>query len=173
MLNCGSLHGCGCHKNSSDLSYSSDSTSKSSTDDQDPSTMKKHQHCQDVVKHNGVGAFLSALSPRNLFRGFKKNNEFSMPKAERTSFRNIYPHGCELLLLQADPPLKIVTPVFMYKNALWRVDKYSVRETLSQMNRFESILACAGILVKTQKKEESECSITMIRLETTYRLRSP
>lgn len=80
MLGCGRLHGCGCHQDS-DLSNSSASTS---SDDPPEVTMKKHQG-QEVVKHNGVGAFLHALSPRNLFRGFKKNSESSMPKAERST----------------------------------------------------------------------------------------
>ncbi|XP_054267756.1 serine/threonine-protein phosphatase rdgC-like [Macrosteles quadrilineatus] len=80
MLGCGTLPSCGCHNTtSSDLSYSSESSSSDAD-------MRRNQgsSCQEVVKHNGVGAFLAALSPRNLFRGFKKNSEFSMPKAERT-----------------------------------------------------------------------------------------
>lgn len=91
MLNCGRGHACGCkHRKDSQFSRdSSDETTSNTSSDYEIKetidTMKKTQnHLNAVVKHNGVGAFLASLSPRNLFKGFKKTAEFSMPKAERT-----------------------------------------------------------------------------------------
>uniref|UniRef100_A0A1B6DP80 Serine/threonine-protein phosphatase with EF-hands n=1 Tax=Clastoptera arizonana TaxID=38151 RepID=A0A1B6DP80_9HEMI len=77
------LNGCGCKNKTRNLSYdSSDDTSKCSSADSD--TMKKHEPGCELVKQNGIGAFLSSISPRNLFKGFRKGSEFNMPKAERT-----------------------------------------------------------------------------------------
>lgn len=97
MLNCGRGHACGCkHRKDSQFSRDSsdDTTSNTSSDYEIKETndaMKKTQvsHLNAVVKHNGVGAFLSALSPRNLFKGFKKTTEFSMPKAERSKLATL------------------------------------------------------------------------------------
>lgn len=98
------INGCGCrNKKSSDISYdSSDDTSKSSVDYESSrdqrytdGRMKRQEPGCEIVKQNGLSAFLSAISPRNLFRGFRKNAEFSMPKAERSELQHkIYSYCC-------------------------------------------------------------------------------
>lgn len=73
MLRCKSGQVCGCKKGT----QSGESSEETSTDDGMANTQ--------VQRHNGgVGAFLAAFSPRNLFKNFKKSPEFTMPKAERT-----------------------------------------------------------------------------------------
>lgn len=98
MLNCGGRVSCGCKQTkgskewSSASSYSSTSSLPTSTDEHDSQTMKgKKEKKLDVVKQNGVGAFLAALSPRNLLKGIRKHETFSMTKAERSKSLLITP----------------------------------------------------------------------------------
>ncbi|KAF6200336.1 hypothetical protein GE061_006639 [Apolygus lucorum] len=80
MLKCAGrgAGGCGCDRKG-DMS-SSTCSSISSLAEEDVKTTKKKM---EVSKHNAVGAFLASLSPRNLFKGLRRPDHHSMPKAER------------------------------------------------------------------------------------------
>ncbi|XP_073996723.1 retinal degeneration C isoform X3 [Rhodnius prolixus] len=81
MLKCGgrSVVGCGCDR-SRELSSSTCSSVSSLAEQEDMVGKKK----LDISKQNTVGAFLASLSPRNLFKGLRKTDQQTMPKAERS-----------------------------------------------------------------------------------------
>ncbi|KAK9508503.1 hypothetical protein O3M35_006045 [Rhynocoris fuscipes] len=79
MLKCGGRSvGCGCDR-TTEIS-SSTCSSVSSLAEPDEMVGKKRL---EISKQNSVSAFLASLSPRNLFKGLRKSEPQTMPKAER------------------------------------------------------------------------------------------
>lgn len=82
MMGCASSKGCGCMSfNRKKISYEDESTSSCRSSEAD--VQVRHFRNRKIKPDGGL---LHVLFPRNLFRGWRRNEELSMTKIERSEF---------------------------------------------------------------------------------------